>query len=47
MIRYFVKGLLTGTFIGFILTSPKRELWLKQLQCKLKRFAREAITNQN
>lgn len=46
MNKYFIKGLLTGTFIGFILTSPKRELWLRQLQCKLKRIARKAITNQ-
>ncbi|MRG46666.1 hypothetical protein GFS24_16200 [Chitinophaga sp. SYP-B3965] len=46
MNKYFIKGLLTGTFIGFILTSPKRELWLKQLECKLKRFARKAITHQ-
>jgi hypothetical protein len=46
MNKFFIRGLLTGTFIGFVLTSPKREKWLALLECKLKRFAREIINNQ-
>lgn len=46
MNKYFIKGLLTGTFIGFVLTSPKREKWLALLENKLKRFAREVIIHQ-
>lgn len=43
MNKYFIKGLITGTLIGFVLTSPRRELWLKQLTCKMKAMAKRAV----
>lgn len=42
MNKYFVKGLMIGTFLGFVLTSPHRHEWAKRLECKWKEMLRRA-----
>lgn len=42
MNKYFIKGLMIGTLIGFVLTSPRREEWMKMLECKMRRLVKRA-----
>ncbi len=43
MNKYFIKGLMIGTFIGFVLTSPRREEWVKMLECKMKAITKRVL----
>ncbi|WP_168208648.1 hypothetical protein [Chitinophaga sp. XS-30] len=43
MNRQFKKGFMLGMFIGFIITSPRRDEWLRKLHCRLTRFRRQIM----
>lgn len=46
MNKYFIKGLMIGTFIGFVLTSPRRDEWAQMLARKIKTLAKRAVLDQ-
>lgn len=45
MNRQFKKGFMLGMFIGFIITSPHREEWMRKLYCRLNRFRRQIMND--
>lgn len=47
MNKQFRKGLMLGMFIGFIISSPHRDEWLRKLQCKLNRFRRRIMNQED
>lgn len=47
MKKHFMKGVMLGMFIGFVVSSPHRDEWMRKVQSKLNRFRRKLMESKD